>query len=86
MLRHAGVAIAGVVLWGGSLGCQAILGIEDTNVGGDVVGQPGFTFAVLTSNVALPLDGKATIDVEIARAGGFEGDVEVRPTFTPTGR
>jgi uncharacterized delta-60 repeat protein len=71
--------------WSLLSGCQSILGIEDTRVEGDAPGSPGFTFAVVTTSVALPLDGTAVIDVEINRTGGFDGAVEVKPTFLPTG-
>lgn len=69
-------------------GCQSILGIDDTRSGDPAdagPGVPGFDFAVLTSSVTLPLDGKTTVDVEITRSGGFAGDVIVQPASLPSG-
>ncbi len=39
----------------------------------------GFSFAVLSPNVTVPLTGKNVIEFEIQRTGGFSGDVTVAP-------
>jgi uncharacterized delta-60 repeat protein len=80
------LCLSSVWLWTGA-GCQSLLGIEDTRVEGEDPpdGSPGFTFSVLTTSVALPLDGAAVLDVEIKRTGGFDGAVEIEPTFVPSG-
>lgn len=88
-VRSAGGAVVlslSLVAAGGALGCQALLGIEDTSVSGD--GGPtgkGFTFTAVTTAVALPLDGAAALEVAIARQGGFDGEVTVKPTSLPSG-
>lgn len=79
-------AVAGLLV---ASGCQALLGIEDTRVAEgeipDAPGTPGFSFAVLTTSVSLPLDGTGAVDVQITRTGGFDGAVEVKPAFLPSG-
>lgn len=72
----------------GAAGCQALLGIDDTRLAD--AGEPdvpGFSFAVLTpdSNIVLPLDGGARMEVEIARTGGFTGAVVVQPRLAVNG-
>ena len=80
-------ARSSVLLWAlfAGVGCQAILGIEDTKPQGDTPDTPGFSFAVLSTVVALPLDGSAGLEVQVTRTGGFAGDVEVRPLVLPSG-
>jgi uncharacterized delta-60 repeat protein len=63
-----------------SLGCQSLLGIEDTRVE-----EPGFTFEIRTVNASLPLNGTAALEVSITRTGGFAGEVEVKPSVQPSG-
>lgn len=45
----------------------------------------GFKVAVLSANVAVPLDGKATVDLAITRMGDFTGDVSIVGVTPPNG-
>ncbi|WP_437680701.1 hypothetical protein [Sorangium sp. So ce131] len=45
----------------------------------------GFSFTILSSNVAVPLGGNNVIEVEIRREGGFDGEVTVEPRSAPAG-
>jgi uncharacterized delta-60 repeat protein len=45
----------------------------------------GFQLAILTSSVAVPLDGSATIEVAITRTGGFTGEVSIAAITPPNG-
>jgi uncharacterized delta-60 repeat protein len=47
--------------------------------------RPEFSFAVLTVNATIPLDGTNVIDVEVQRRGGFDGDVAVAAMSPPNG-
>jgi uncharacterized delta-60 repeat protein len=75
-------------------GCQAILGIEElhgrsdggvTDAATPDAGAPGFSFAVLTVNATIPLDGTNVLDVELQRTGGFTGEVTITALSPPTG-
>jgi uncharacterized delta-60 repeat protein len=76
-------------------GCQSILGIEDLRGRPDAgttpdaaapdAGRPAFTFAVLTVNATVPFHGTNLLDIEIQRAGGFDGEVKVAAMSPPTG-
>lgn len=81
-------------------GCQSILGIEplgsrpDGGPGASIdaagpavpdASTPDFSFAVLTTNPTLPLDGTDVIELEIQRTGGFTGEVTVGPMSLPGG-
>lgn len=82
--RRAPSALAALAIAASGLGCQSILGIEDTQVTDGPTGR-GFTFSALTTAVALPLDGAAALEVAITRNGGFDGEVTVKPTTLPSG-
>ncbi|AUX41538.1 hypothetical protein SOCE26_029580 [Sorangium cellulosum] len=45
----------------------------------------GFSFTILSPNVAVPLGGKNVIEIEIRREGGFDGEVTVEPRSAPAG-
>lgn len=82
-------------------GCQVIIGIDDPCCPPDCgppadagpgedgprpdAARPEFSFAVLTVNATIPLDGTNVIDVEVQRRGGFDGEVTVTGMSLPTG-
>lgn len=47
--------------------------------------RPEFSFAVLTVNATIPLDGTNVIDVEVQRRGGFDGEIAVAAMSPPSG-
>lgn len=62
----------------------------DTGGGGsggtpDSASSAGFSFAILSPNITIPLGGKNVIQVEIRRTGGFSGEVTVAPLSPPVG-
>lgn len=57
---------------------------ESDAAGPDAEGV-GFQLAVLTANVAVPLDGSATVEVAVTRTGGFAGEIEIAAVTPPTG-
>lgn len=45
----------------------------------------GFKVTVLSASVAVPLDGKATVDLAVTRTGDFAGEVSIVGVTPPTG-
>jgi uncharacterized delta-60 repeat protein len=57
----------------------------DSDAAAPDASRPEFSFAVLTVNATIPLDGTNVIDVEVQRRGGFDGEVSVMAMSPPTG-
>ncbi len=48
-------------------------------------GDPGFAITALTTNVVVPVDGRAGIELSVARTGGFDGEITVAGLTPPNG-
>lgn len=53
--------------------------------GGDVQGDPDFVFAIRSTEAHIPYEGRAHIDVEVTRVGGFTGAIDVAVQGAPVG-
>src|SRR5262245_47533893 len=75
------------------LGCQLIVGIDDTKLAPDAAANDagpdasaaGFTLHVVDTAVSAPIDGQNYLVVSIERVGGFSGEVTVDGKNLPSG-
>jgi uncharacterized delta-60 repeat protein len=70
---------------GGGAGGGDAGGGDAGGSGGEAPDDAGFVFAIRSTEVHVPYDGRAHVDVEVTRLGGFTGAVRVEVQGAPAG-